>query len=84
MTVQTADIILPTTDGREIPFRRQAAPGPDQQHLLHALGVTIPAHLEWNTECRAESATARPDGWSHCPAASAGILSPPPVGARQR
>ena len=79
ITVQTADIILPAIDGREIPFRRLATPGPDQQRLLHALGVTIPAHLEWNAECRAESATARPDGWSHCPADCAGILSPHPV-----
>jgi transposase len=58
VTVQTADIILPTTDGREIRLRRVATPTPDQQRLLDQLGVTIPTHLEWNTECSADSATA--------------------------
>jgi transposase len=58
VTVQTADIILPTTDGRDIRLRRVATPTPEQQRLLDQLGVTIPAHLEWNTECSADSATA--------------------------
>jgi transposase len=58
VTVQTADIILPTTDGREIRLRRVATPTREQQRLLDQLGVTIPAHLEWNAECSADFATA--------------------------
>jgi transposase len=58
VTVQTADIILPTTDGREIRLRRVATPTREQQRLLDQLDVTIPAHLEWNAECSADSASA--------------------------
>jgi len=57
-TLQSADIILPTTDGREIRLRRVATPTPDQQRLLDQLDITIPAHLEWNAECSADFVTA--------------------------
>ena len=57
-TLQSADIVLPTTDGREIRLRRVATPTPDQQRLLDQLDITIPAHLEWNAECSADSVTA--------------------------
>ena len=50
-TLQSADIVLPTTDGREIRLRRVATPTPEQQQLLDQLDITIPAHLEWNAEC---------------------------------
>jgi transposase len=53
-TLQSADIVLPTTDGREIRLRRVAQPTPTQQRLLDQLGITIPAHLEWNAECSAD------------------------------
>jgi len=53
-TLQSADIILPTTDGREIRLRRVATPTPEQQRLLDQLDVTIPTHLEWNAECSAD------------------------------
>jgi len=57
-TLQSADIVLPTTDGREIRLRRVAQPTPTQQRLLDQLGITIPAHLEWNAECSGDFATA--------------------------
>ena len=50
-TLQSADIILPTTDGREIRLRRVTQPTPEQQRLLAQLDITIPTHLEWNAEC---------------------------------
>jgi transposase len=53
-TLQSADIVLPTTDGREIRLRRVTQPTPDQQQLLDQLEITIPTHLEWNAECRAD------------------------------
>ena len=57
-TLQSADIILPTTDGREIRLRRVATPTPEQQQLLDRLDITIPAHLEWNAECSADFVTS--------------------------
>ena len=50
-TLQSADIILPTTDGREIRLRRVTQPTPEQQRLLDQLDIPIPTHLEWNAEC---------------------------------
>jgi hypothetical protein len=58
VTVQTADIIPPTTDVREIRFRRVATRAREPRRLLDQLGVAIPAHLEWNAERTADSATA--------------------------
>src|SRR5207247_1446655 len=45
-TLQSADIVLPTTDGREIRLRRVATPDPKQQQLLDQLGITVPQDLE--------------------------------------
>jgi transposase len=50
-TLQSADIVLPTTDGREIRLRRVTQPTPEQQRLLDQLEITIPTQLEWNAEC---------------------------------
>lgn len=57
-TLQSADIVLPTTDGREIRLRRVARPTPAQQRLLDQLDVTVPAHLEWNAECSGDFAAS--------------------------
>jgi len=57
-TLQSADIILPTTDGREIRLRRVATPTPEQQRLLEQLEITIPVYLEWNAECSADFVTS--------------------------
>jgi transposase len=53
-TLQSADIVLPTTDGREIRLRRVVTPTPEQQALLDQLEIIIPTHLEWNAECSAD------------------------------
>lgn len=57
-TLQSADMVLPTTDGREIRLRRVAQPTWAQQRLLEQLKITIPAHLEWNTECSGDFAAS--------------------------
>jgi transposase len=55
-TLQSADIVLPTTDGREIRLRRVATPDAKQQELLDQLGITVPQDLELNFECSVDSA----------------------------
>ena len=57
-TLQSADIVLPTTDGREIRLRRVTEPTPEQQRLLEQLEISIPTHLEWNAECSADFVTS--------------------------
>jgi hypothetical protein len=57
-TLQSADIVLPTTDGREIRLRRITEPTTEQKALLEQLGLTLPGRLEFNHKCSADSATA--------------------------
>ena len=57
-TIQSADIILPTTDGREIRLRRVTAPTPEQKQLLARLGLHLPDRLEANFECSVNAANA--------------------------
>jgi transposase len=57
-TLQSADIVLPTTDGREIRLRRITEPTTEQKALLEQLGLTLPERLEFNHKCSADSATA--------------------------
>ena len=57
-TLQSADIVLPTTDGREIRLRRVTEPTPEQQRLLDQLEIPIPPSLEWNAECSADFVTS--------------------------
>jgi transposase len=57
-TLQSADIVLPTTDGREIRLRRVATPDPQQQQLLDQLGLSVPQDFELNFECSVDSALA--------------------------
>jgi transposase len=57
-TLHSADIILPTTDGREIRLRRITTPNRDQQLLLDQLGIILPERLSFDSECSADSATA--------------------------
>ena len=57
-TLHSADIILPTTDGREIRLRRITTPNPEQQRLLDQLGITLPERLSFDSECSVDSATA--------------------------
>lgn len=57
-TLQSADIVLPTTDGREIRLRRITEPTAEQKSLLHQLGLTIPQRLKSLSKCSADSAIA--------------------------
>jgi transposase len=56
-TLQSADIVLPTTDGREIRLRRITQPNAEQQLLLDQLGITLPERLGFDSECSADSVT---------------------------
>jgi transposase len=57
-TLQSADIVLPTTDGREIRLRRITEPSPEQKSLLHQLGISLPERLNFHANCSADSAIA--------------------------
>jgi transposase len=57
-TLQSADIVLPTTDGREIRLRRITEPTTEQKSLLRQLGISLPEHLRFQHKCSANSAVA--------------------------
>jgi transposase len=57
-TLHSADIVLPTTDGREIRLRRVTEPTWEQKALLQQLGLGLPERLELNRKCSVDSATA--------------------------
>jgi transposase len=57
-TLQSADIVLPTTDGREIRLRRLTEPTAEQKSLLQQLGINLPERFELNRKCSVDSATA--------------------------
>src|SRR5881398_2343744 len=57
-TLQSADIVLPTTDGREIRLRRVTKPTAEQKSLLHQLGLSLPERLKSLSKCSADFATA--------------------------
>src|SRR5271155_2660252 len=57
-TLQSADIVLPTTDGREIRLRRITEPTAEQKSLLHRLGLSLPERLKSTAKCSADLATA--------------------------
>src|SRR5436190_511342 len=44
-TLHSADIVLPTTDGRQIRLRRITTPDAQQQLLLHHLRIQLPDRL---------------------------------------
>lgn len=54
--LRSADIVLPTTDRREIRLRRITTPSQEQHTLLAHLGMQIPERLDLNYECSADSA----------------------------
>jgi hypothetical protein len=56
VTIQSADIVLPTTAGREIRLRRLAALTAEQQKLLAELSISLPEHFNLNFECCVDSA----------------------------
>ena len=57
-TLLSADIVLPTTAGREPRLRRITEPTIAQKSLLRQLGITMPEHLRFQRECSADSAVA--------------------------
>jgi transposase len=57
-TLQSADIVLPTTDGREIRLRRITEPTTEQKSLLRQLGISLPERFALNHKCSVDSATA--------------------------
>jgi len=57
-TLHSADIVLPTTDGREIRLRRITEPRTAQRSLLQQLKLSLPDCLEYNRTCSVDSATA--------------------------
>src|SRR5215467_6502575 len=57
-TLQSADIVLPTTDGREIRLRRITEPTAEQKSLLHQLQLSLPDRLKNHHECSVDLATA--------------------------
>src|SRR6516162_3784111 len=57
-TLHSADIVLPTTDGREIRLRRVTEPTAEQKSLLHQLGLSLPDRLQLHPKCSADSAIA--------------------------
>jgi transposase len=57
-TLQSADIVLPTTDGRELRLRRITEPSREQKDLLHQLRIILPERLEIDLQCSENSAIA--------------------------
>jgi transposase len=57
-TLQSADIVLPTTDGREIRLRRITEPTAEQKSLLHQLQLNLPDRLRNHGECSVDLASA--------------------------
>jgi transposase len=57
-TLQSADIVLPTTDGREIRLRRITEPTAEQRSLLQQLRLNLPDRIEGDHGCSVDSATA--------------------------
>jgi hypothetical protein len=53
-TLQSADIVLPTTDGHEIRLRRITEPTAEHKQLLDRLGITLPKHFQSNQKCSAD------------------------------
>jgi len=47
--IQSADVVLPTIDGRELRVRCVVRPGPSQAALLERLGVELPKRLRLPT-----------------------------------
>jgi transposase len=57
-TLHSGDIVLPTTDGREIRLRRITEPDKEQKSLLHELGLSLPERFQFHRECSADFAIA--------------------------
>ncbi len=56
--LHSGDIVLPTTDGREIRLRRVTEPTAEQKSILNLLGSSLPDRLSFNRQCSVDSAIA--------------------------
>jgi len=56
--LHSADIVLPTTNGREIRLRRVTTPDSGLQLLFAQLGMRLPDRLHFDQECSADFAIA--------------------------
>lgn len=56
-TLHSADIVLPTADGRQIRLRRITTPTREQQTLFEQLHIHIPDRLNLDQECSADFTT---------------------------
>ena len=57
-TLQSADIVLPTTDRREIRLRRITELTAEQKSVPQQLGLGLPERFELNRKCSVDSAIA--------------------------
>jgi len=57
-TLQSADVVLPTTDGRELRLRRITEPTAEQKALLQQLQLPLPDRFESKRKCSVDSASA--------------------------
>lgn len=57
-TLHSGDIVLPTTDGRQIRLRRVTQPTSELQTLFRQLQITVPDRLHFDRECSADLALA--------------------------
>jgi len=57
-TIQSADLVLTTTNRREIGLRRLTAPSPEQNKFPAQLGLHLPDRVETNPECSVNAANA--------------------------
>jgi transposase len=57
-TLQSAEIVLPTTDGRELRLRRITELSDEQKSLLQLLKITVPDRLRNRQECSVDPAVA--------------------------
>ena len=57
-TLQSADLVLPTTDGCEIRLRRITEPTAEQKSLLQQLRLSLPDRLNFSRKCSVDSANA--------------------------
>ncbi|MFZ0962624.1 MAG: hypothetical protein WAO35_17275 [Terriglobia bacterium] len=57
-TLVSADLVLPTTDGREIRLRRVATPNVEQKQPLDQLAIAVPDRRGFDHQCSVDMATA--------------------------
>ncbi len=59
-TLHSGEIVLPTTEGREIRLRRITRPTEEQKELLSRLGMRLPDRHDFNYQCSADSESSGP------------------------